>query len=212
MASPRQDRGDVAVENQPIVRQPLLTAVEAWVDHHADYLFRYARSRVRQQDIAEDLVQETFLAALHARERFAGASTERTWLVGILRRKIVDHYRRQHRELAWSDVTDAHTLHDSRFDAQGNWKSPPGHWPTAAGNELENQEFWATFKSCLQKLPERMASAFTLRELEELDGSEVCEVLNVSSNNLWVMLHRARASLVRCLEINWFGEEKRNAP
>jgi RNA polymerase sigma-70 factor (ECF subfamily) len=179
-----------------------------WVDEHGDYLFRYALSRLRQRDVAEDLVQETFLAALRGRDRFAGASSERTWLVGILKRKIVDHLRRKAHEQPVSDVTDSDRWAEALFDERGHWKKKPGQWPADPSAAFEKQEFWAIFTACLRKLPERLANAFTLREVEELDSQEVCKVLNVSANNLWVMLHRARLGLWRCLEVNWFGTKK----
>jgi RNA polymerase sigma-70 factor (ECF subfamily) len=179
-----------------------------WVDEHGDYLFRYVLSRLRQREVAEDLVQETFVAALRARDRFAGASSERTWLVGILKRKIVDHLRRKGREQPVSDLTTSDQWAQALFDERGNWKKKPGKWPSDPSAALEKQEFWAIFTACLRKLPERLANAFTLREVEELDSQEVCKVLNVSANNLWVMLHRARLGLWRCMEVNWFGTKK----
>jgi RNA polymerase sigma-70 factor (ECF subfamily) len=178
------------------------------VDDHGDYLFRFAASRLRKREVAEDLVQETFLAALGARDRFAGASSERTWLVAILKRKIVDHLRRKDQERTVSDLAASDRWVEALFDERGNWKKKPGKWPSDPSSALEKQEFWAIFMSCLRKLPDRLADAFTLREVEELDGAEVCKVLNISANNLWVMLHRARLGLWRCLEVNWFGTKK----
>ncbi len=179
-----------------------------WVDEHGDYLFWYTLARLRQREVAEDLVQETFLAALHAQDRFAGASSERTWLVGILKRKIVDHLRRKGREQPVRDLAAVDRWTDALFDERGNWRKKPGKWPSAPSATIEKEEFWAIFTACLQKLPERLADAFILREVEELAGQEVCKVLNVSANNLWVMLHRARLGLRRCLEVNWFGNKK----
>jgi RNA polymerase sigma-70 factor (ECF subfamily) len=176
-----------------------------WVDEHGDHLFRFALSRLRQRDVAEDLVQETFLAALRARDRFVGASSERTWLVGILKRKIVDHLRRKSHEQPASDLSASDRWVETLFDERGNWKKKPGQWPADPGAAFEKEEFWAAFADCLRKLPERLAHAFVLREMEEVDSPEICKVLNVSANNLWVMLYRARLGLWRCLEINWFG-------
>jgi RNA polymerase sigma-70 factor (ECF subfamily) len=184
------------------------TNAEKWVDEHSDYLFRYALSRLRQREVAEDLVQETFLAAIRARERFAGASSERTWLVGILKRKIADHLRRKCHEQPVSDLSASDRWVEALFDERGNWRKRPDKWPPDPSTAFEKQELWAIFAACLGKLPERLATAFTLREVEELDSQEVCKVLNVSANNLWVMLHRARLGLWRCLAVNWFGDKK----
>lgn len=168
---------------------------------------RYALARLRQPEVAEDLIQETFLAAFRARDQFAGRSSERTWLVGILKRKIVDHLRRRGREQPATDLTNSDQWTDALFDERGNWRKKPGQWPDPSA-AFEKEEFWTAFADCLRKLPERLASAFTLREVEELESQEVCKVLNVSANNLWVMLHRARLGLWRCLEVNWFGTKK----
>jgi RNA polymerase sigma-70 factor (TIGR02943 family) len=197
-----------AMANEQLLGQEMATNPAGWVDQYGDYLFRYALSRLRQREVAEDLVQETFVAALRARERFAGASSERTWLTGILKRKIVDHLRRKGHEQPVSDLTASDRWAEALFDERGNWKKKPGKWPSDPSAALEKQEFWAIFRACLGKLPERLANAFTLREMEELDSREVCKALNVSANNLWVMLHRARLGLWRCLEVNWFGTKK----
>jgi RNA polymerase sigma-70 factor (TIGR02943 family) len=180
-----------------------LTDPATWVDRHGDYLFRYAMARVRGAELAEDLVQEAFLGALRSRHQFAGASSERTWLVSILKRKIIDHLRRQHREEPASNVA-ADGWMEELFDRKGHWKKAPARWPSPSA-VLENAEFWKTFSHCLEKLPGRQADAFSLREIDELASAEVCEVLAISPANLWVMLHRARLQLWRCLDIHWFG-------
>jgi RNA polymerase sigma-70 factor (TIGR02943 family) len=181
---------------------------ETWVDEHGDYLFRFALSRLRRRDLAEDLVQETFLAALQARGRFAGQSSERTWLVGILKHKIVDHLRRRTAEQRAANPAELGRWVDGLFDERGKWREKPGKWPADPGTAFEKTEFWAIFAACLRKLPERLANAFTLRAVEEMDSPEVCKVLGVTANNLWVMLHRARLGLWRCLQIHWFGTKK----
>lgn len=180
-----------------------------WVDRHGDFLYRYALLRLGQSEAAEDLVQETFLAALRGREQFQGASSERTWLAGILKHKIIDHLRRKHRERPVSGL-GADEWTDELFDRNGHWKKAPGSWtnPEAA---IENAEFWNVFSRCLGKLPGRLAEAFSLREIDELKSSEVCELLAVSSANLSVMLHRARLRLWRCLGTNWFADEEKRS-
>jgi RNA polymerase sigma-70 factor (TIGR02943 family) len=179
-----------------------------WLEEYGDALYRFAVSRLGNSPAAEDVVQETLLAALHHRGQFKGASSERTWLIGILKRKIADHLRRVYREKPLADVADEGEWTDRFFDERGNWKIKLNYWPKGPSEELEKQELWSVFARCLSRLPQRLACAFTLRALEEMDGSDVCKVLDVSANNLWVMLHRARLSLARCLEINWFGNNK----
>jgi RNA polymerase sigma-70 factor (ECF subfamily) len=179
-----------------------------WVDRHGDYLFRYALARLRRREAAEDLVQETFLAALGARERFAGGSSERSWLVGILKRKILDHFRRKAREQPVSDFAAPDCWAEALFDKRGNWKRKPGAWDSGPGATCERAEFWEAFARCLGKLPGRLADAFTLREVEGVASREVCKALDISATNLWVMLYRARLRLWRCLDSNWFGNRE----
>jgi RNA polymerase sigma-70 factor (TIGR02943 family) len=197
-----------------MAKQGLRTAAAAtdpasWVDRHGDYLYRYALGRLRQADLAEDVVQETFLGALRGKDQFAGASSERTWLLSILKRKIVDHLRRKYREQPASNIA-ADGWMDELFAKSGHWKQGPARW-THPGAALENAEFWQTFARCLGKLPRALADAFSLREMDQLDSTEVCKVLAVSPTNLWVMMHRARLRLWRCLDIHWF-EGERHAP
>lgn len=182
-----------------------------WLDQHGDALFRYALARVRERALAEDLVQETLLAALRGRSQFAGRAAERTWLIAILKNKIIDHFRKSAREQSLDALEDPDALIDAQFEADGHWRTPPEAWanPVAA---FESEEFWRRMAECLNGLPERQARAFSLCELEGIEGEAACKVLGVSASNLWVLLHRARMRLRQCLEAGWFSpsmEEKR---
>jgi len=182
----------------------------AWVDVHGDYLFKYALFRLRDASAAEDAVQETFLAALKAYERFQGRGSERTWLVGILKHKITDHFRRITREAPIGEDADDGPEHKEFFRGAGEWtghweaEHAPSDWHATPAELLEQSDFFRVFNDCLSPLPQRTASAFTLREVDGLTSEEICAALNISVNNLWVMLHRARLHLRNCLEINWF--------
>ncbi len=176
-----------------------------WVDQHGDYLFRYALSRLGNPEVAEDLVQETFLAALRAAGDFAGKSSERTWFVGIMKHKMVDYFRRQERERPVTALNSAEDSAEELFDHKGWWKVKPAKWSANAGELLERKEFWEIFRRCLAKLPQKLAAAFSLREMDELSSPEICGVLKVTASNLGVLLYRARMGLRRCLEIHWFN-------
>lgn len=171
-----------------------------WVDQHGDYLFKYAAFRLRDQSVAEDVVQETLLAALQAYENFAGRGSERTWLVGILKHKIIDYFRRSTRETPASQLEEESSEHHEFFRESGEWvdhwkvEKAPVDWNSTPEELLEHSEFWEVFQRCLSPLPARIASAFTLREVDGLSSEEICELLSIKANNLWVMLHRAPAS------------------
>jgi RNA polymerase sigma-70 factor (ECF subfamily) len=156
---------------------------------------------------AEDVVQETLLAALSAQRDFRGDAAERTWLIGILRHKLADHLRKRCRELPLSADEEGDAVVDGLFVANGHWKRAPGAWQADAGALADQREFWAVFNSCREALPARQAAVFTLRLLEEREAEDVCQELGVSATNLCVLLHRARLRLRECLETKWFGKE-----
>lgn len=189
-----------------------LSDPERWVDEHGDYLFKFALIRLRDPAKAEDAVQETFLAALKGGKSFAGRSAEKSWLTGILKNKIYDHFRKAARETSFTDLDFYADEEGDRFIAdgvgQGGWvhKLGPMEWSADPGSSLDNELFWKTFRDCSGKLPNNVAAVFTLREVDGVDSKEICATLNISESNLWVMLHRARMALRRCLETNWFGK------
>ncbi len=186
----------------------------AWLDQHGDYLFKYAVFRLRDDTAAEDAVQETFLAAMKAYEKFEGRGSERTWLVGILKHKIIDHFRHVCREAPVGEGADEASEHREFFERtdewQGHWNNShaPTDWHATPVELMERSDFWKVFSDCLSPLPQRTASAFTLREVDAHTSEEICEMLSITVNNLWVMLHRARLHLRNCLEINWFKRER----
>ncbi|GAB4240666.1 MAG: sigma-70 family RNA polymerase sigma factor [Deltaproteobacteria bacterium] len=178
-----------------------------WVDRHGDYLFRFAMLRVRDRSTAEDLVQETFLAALREHGNFSGNSTESTWLVGILKHKIADHFRRKARESPPRDEEPREHPDEGHFNGAGHWTTGPTDWGGNPADLYREKKFLDQFRECLSNLSQNHANAFTLREIEGADAGEICKVLNISETNLWVILHRARAQLRRCLEARWFQRE-----
>lgn len=183
---------------------------ERWVDDHGDFLFRYAMVRVRNTALAQDLVQDTLLAAIRGREKFAGRSSERGWLSGILKNKIMDHYRKLGRETSFTDMEFLADEFSEKF-IQGWWihRDGPMSWKPDADVVAHRKEFWAVMRDCLGRLPNRIANVFMLREMEGIPTKEICKTLSVSESNLWVMLHRGRMALRECLEIHWFKKKKK---
>jgi len=188
----------------------VLSDSQNWPDLYGDFLYRFALLRTREASVAEEMVQETFLAALQARHRFAGQSTERSWLVGIMKHKIIDHFRKVAREIPTDDMERVGVGEDvdGTFDQGGHWKagaSAPLDWPDNPAGALEQRQFWDVLKRCLGELPPRMAQVFTLREVDETSTEEICAMLGITPSNLWVLLHRSRKHLRQCLETHHFG-------
>lgn len=187
--------------------RPLLSDPKTWVEEHGNYLFRYALIRVRNETVAEDLVQDTLLAAFQGKDRFSGQSTERSWLTGILKHKVLDHFRRLARERTVNPDDSMPEELEGRFDDLGIWKhepeSGPTDWGADAASLMQRKEFMAALKQCIAKLPPRCADAFVMREMEATDSDRIQETLGVSPSNFWVLLHRARMQLRLCLEKNW---------
>ena len=158
-------------------------------------------------------MQETFLAALKGGSTFSGRAAERSWLVGILKNKIFDYFRKASRETSFTDLEFYSDEEDGSFVPDGLGKDSwlhdrgPHDW-SGPGASLDSEVFWQTFRDCSNKLPKKVGAAFTLREVDDMESREICAMLNVSESNLWVMLHRARMALRRCMEENWFGRKE----
>jgi RNA polymerase sigma-70 factor (ECF subfamily) len=178
---------------------------EGWVEQHGDVLFRYALLRLSSPDAAENVVQETFLAALKSQASFSGRSSERTWLVGILKHKIIDQFRKHSRETAVEDIDTVTPEEDELFDERGKWKVGPQLWRASPDAAVETAQLWSVLEACMEALPERLAAVFSLREMDELDTQEICKILQVTPTNVGVMIHRARLRLRGCLEQGGYG-------
>lgn len=177
-----------------------------WVANHGDALYNFALSRVFSSEVAEDLVQETFLSALKTYQNFRGESTERTWLVAILKRKIVDYYRRKTRDS--EDLTDfepEHTSFAKDGDAKGHWLRPklPKQWTADLDTLMDNKEFMTVFEKCLANLPPKWASCFAMKNIEEMETDQICKELDITASNYWVIIHRARLRLRECIQKHW---------
>jgi RNA polymerase sigma-70 factor (ECF subfamily) len=195
-----------ASELSPAAHAP----AERWLTEHGDALYRVALGRTRNPDIARDLVQETLLAGIQHWTQFAGRSQEAAWLMGILRNKIVDHFRRQSREQTFTDLEFLAEERERFFDKHASWSSAlaPKAWPRP-DESFEQTEFWRVFNRCVSHLPERVAQVFLLRELDGMASGDICKEFGVSPNNFWVMLYRARMALRHCLEKNWFKRDEK---
>lgn len=170
------------------------------VEDERPYLLRYASLQLRDPHAAEDVVQETLLAALAAEAAFGGRSSLRTWLTGILKHKIVDAIRRLTRETAVA--TDEEGL-EALFNERGHWTEMPQAWDDPDAS-LQQQQFFAALEACLERLPAKTAQAFMMREHLGYETPDICKELGLTATHCWVLLHRARMALRECLQANWF--------
>jgi RNA polymerase sigma-70 factor (ECF subfamily) len=183
------------------------------LNNHRTILLRYALLQLRDEAIAEDAVQETLLAALQAGDSFRSESAVRTWLCGILKHKIADHYRaaKKHYSLEESTGSDEEgpnaALEQLIFNGKGHWIGAPSAWKNP-DHALEQNEFWLVFEWCQKNLPEQHARAFILREMVGLDTEDICQDMNISHSACRVYLHRARLGLRECLEQRWFNTKR----
>lgn len=183
-----------------------MSAAREQIEQHRAYLLRYAMQQLRDAAAAEDAVQDTLIAALEGADRFAGNSSVKTWLTGILKHKIIDHHRRAVREtpLTTDDERSEAEAVDALFKPDGHWNKRPSNW-ASPDQALENKKFIEALELCTQRLPAKTARVFMMRDVMEVDTDEICKSLNITATNCWVMLHRARLTLRECLELTWFG-------
>ncbi|WP_412984000.1 sigma-70 family RNA polymerase sigma factor [Pontimicrobium sp. IMCC45349] len=173
-----------------------------WIDLYSDYLFNYTITRVRDRETAQDLVQDTFFAGLKSMKNFKGEASERTWLISILKRKIIDYYRKINSKKGQAEVR---VNFNNDNDEEGSWleKRVADPFDKTAEDSIENVELGAAIHACLSKLPEKQAEVFKMKTLLGYETEAICNELDITASNLWVIIHRARTALASCLEKNW---------
>jgi RNA polymerase sigma-70 factor, ECF subfamily len=189
----------LGAEENTQMRQTTELNPEAWVAQYGDMLFRFALQRINDSALAEDLVQESLLAAMKAKDRFQGKSSERTWLFAILKHKIIDHFRSKNHRANGMEV-EASSEAGDHFNADGTWRMQPRPWDLNPHQVFEQKEFLDAFYLCLSKMPRRIADAFVYREIDGMATEEICKILDITATHCGVMLYRARISLRSCLE------------
>lgn len=176
---------------------------ETWVDLYADYLFNYAVARVSDVEIAKDLVQETFFAGLKSAKNYKGTAAERTWLIAILKRKVIDYYRKINSKKGKAEVRISYS---SGSDSEGDWleEQVADPYSLLENDAVENQELGLAIQDCISKLPKKQSLVFTMKTIQGISTEDICKELKINPSNLWVMVHRARTALMGCLNENWF--------
>lgn len=183
-------------------------SVSEVVIQFADELFRWALYRTSNREIAEDLVQDTFYAAIKSSNSFQNKSKVKTWLFSILNNKIIDHHRKNFKQIVYNQSQLAgnnENILEQLFDANGTWikESRSGDWSDSEEHLLDNPDFSVLLQTCLENLPPKWFSAVQMKYLEEKDGNEICKVLDISPSNFWQVLHRSKLKLKTCIEHNW---------
>ncbi|GAA3565048.1 sigma-70 family RNA polymerase sigma factor [Snuella lapsa] len=174
-----------------------------WIDLYSDYLYNYTISRVSDKTVAQDLVQDTFLAALKSMKNFKGESSERTWLISILKRKIIDYYRKINSNKGKAEVR---IDYNSDSESEGDWleERVADPYDKTAEDTMQNDELGEAIYKCLDKLPKKQADVFKMKTIQGLETEVICNELNITASNLWVIIHRARTAMAECLKENWF--------
>lgn len=175
---------------------------EVWVDKYSDYMFNFTISRVSDSEIAKDLISETFLAGLKSKDNFKGEASERTWLISILKRKIIDHYRKINSNKGKAEVRITYKDEESEGDFLEERVSDP--FDKTAEDKIENEELGLAILNCLGTLNEKQAAIFKLKTIDNFDTEAICNEYNITPSNLWVIIHRARTAMADCLKDNWF--------
>jgi len=178
-----------------------------WLDNYGDMMYRYTLVRVRDPDAAEEIVQVALLAALQAQDSFQGRSSEKSWLFGILKHKIIDHFRAAGKQISLDLLPgDPGDPYEKAYDHTGRRHSPSSNWNLDPESAAQNQQLVVALSKCLDKLSDKYRKVFIMREVEGLSANEICNEFNIQPTNLWVLLHRARNHLKKCLEPHWFGK------
>lgn len=176
---------------------------DTWIDLYADYLFNFAVARVSNSEIAKDLVQETFFAGLKSAKNYKGDAAERTWLIAILKRKVIDHYRKINSNKGKAEVRMSYS---SSSDSEGDWLEEQVADPFSKleNSPLENEELGMAIQDCISKLPKKQALVFKMKTIQGISTEDICNELGINPSNLWVMIHRSRTALMGCLNEYWF--------
>ena len=178
-----------------------------WIDAYSDYLFNYTITRVNDRNVAQDIVQDTFFAGLKSMKNFKGEASERTWLVSILKRKIIDHYRKINSKKGQAEVRMSY---NSDTESEGDWleERVADPFDKTAEDTIENTELGLAIHECLEKLSTKQALIFKMKTIQGYETEAICNELNITASNLWVIIHRARTALAACLEKIGFNYEQ----
>ncbi len=183
-----------------------------WLALYGDYLFSIAMIKLNDRQLAEDMLQETFLSAIKAAPNFRGESSEKTWLTTILNNKIIDQYRKKSvvktvtEYINQTELSFTLSFFESGQGVIPHWleEAYPRHWATGADAHLNQREFEDILNDCIKKMPDKLKLIFMAKFMEEETADHICKEFDLSSSNYWVIIHRAKVLMRSCLEKNWF--------
>lgn len=183
-----------------------------WVKNYGDYLFSIAMLKTNNEVVSQDLVQDTFLAALKAKETFKNESSEKTWLISILKNKVIDYYRKSDvlkdtsEYLVATEESFIHSFFEERTLSKAHWQNSksPVEWNIMESEKVFSNEFQKIIEYCINKMPPKFVPLFVMKYIDEIKSSEICKELEISSSNYWIMIHRAKLLMRACIEKNWF--------
>ena len=182
--------------------------LSSWVEKYTNDLLAYTLTKVSDLEIAQDIVQETFVAAVKALPNFKGNSAPKTWLIGILKRKVADYYRKKNRDMTSNNVeVESIERSETYFLDNGSWQAGMNEW-TPDLHLLDDKSFNLVFKDCMNNLPENWNYAIRQKFLEGTSSAEICKVLDITPTNYWQIIRRAKLHVKGCLEQKWFKENK----
>ncbi len=174
---------------------------DKWVDNYSDELYRYALTRINDNGLAEDIVQETFLSAWKAKETYKGEATEKNWLYAICKNKIIDHFRKQTNNI----INSSSAEEDIYFNEVEHWRDEPTpkEWGVSYTHSIETKEFYNVLELCKKSLKDIQQSVFVMKYMEDEEAENICKALDITASNYWVIIHRCKLHLRSCLEKNW---------
>ncbi len=175
-----------------------------WVNNYSDQLYSYTLKRINNTEQAEDIVQDVFLSAWKSRETYNASASEKTWLFAICKNKLIDFYRKEGKRPGQVSINDERD-DDAFFIADGHFNNvfkPQEDWGMAI-DKIEQKEFYSVLSLCRSKLKKVQEQVFSMKYLDDIDADEICKLLDISSQNYWVLIHRAKVQLRVCLEKNW---------
>ena len=179
--------------------------LEEWIDLYTDELLRWAEYRLGDHDLAQDLVQETFLAAYEKLDSFKGDSSPKTWLSRILGNKITDHFRSAYyRRNVFDSHQESEGTENHFFDSKGHWQRAEFEMVWEDQERLmDREDFQVLFKNCLNNLPKVSRDILAAKYFAKETGESISKEFDISTSNYWQIVHRAKLALKKCLEVYW---------